>query len=158
MVSSSPATIKQATRKPSPNYSSCHRALGISPTSSELSEFISILDPDSEGCATYEPFFAICALKFHARDDDSDARRAELDEAYSLFASGGGSLGKGHGAPGEGKITLYHLKKVVALLKEDVEEELLKDMILEANGGRGVGAGVGKDEFDDVMRRAGAWK
>jgi len=39
-----------------------------------------------------------------------------------------------------------------------VGEELLRDMILEANGGAGVGRGVKKDEFDGVMRRAGVWR
>jgi hydroxyacylglutathione hydrolase len=44
------------------------------------------------------------------------------------------------------------------VLKEDVDEELLKDMILEANGGVGVARGVGMDEFDSVMRSAGVWR
>lgn len=44
------------------------------------------------------------------------------------------------------------------MLKEDVDEELLKDMILEANGGAGVARGVKMDEFDGVMRRAGVWR
>lgn len=44
------------------------------------------------------------------------------------------------------------------MLKEDVDEELLKDMILEANGGTGVARGVRVDEFDEVMRNAGVWR
>lgn len=44
------------------------------------------------------------------------------------------------------------------MLKEEVDEELLKDMILEANGGAGVARGVKADEFDGVMRRAGVWR
>lgn len=127
------------------------RALGIPPKDGpELSEFISILDPDSEGYATYEPFFAICALKFHARDHDSDAHARELDEAYRLFTHGSSSS--------SGPITVAHLRRVAALLKEDVGEDLLRDMILEANGGEGVAAGVRKEEFDEVMRRAGVWR
>lgn len=43
-------------------------------------------------------------------------------------------------------------------LKEDVNEDLLRDMILEANGGAGVGKGVEKDEFENVLRRAGVWR
>jgi hypothetical protein len=39
-----------------------------------------------------------------------------------------------------------------------VTEEVLRDMILEANGGAGVGRGVRKGEFDGVMRRAGVWR
>lgn len=125
------------------------RALGIAPSSSaELREFVEILDADSEGFATYEPFFAICALKFHARATDSeDSHRAEMHEAYRLFTNG-------HNGP----ITLAHLRRVAAVLKEDVNDEVLKDMILEANGGAGVAKGVEIDEFDGVMRSAGVWR
>ncbi|PTB62867.1 EF-hand [Trichoderma citrinoviride] len=130
-------------------------ALGIPPSSpAELQEFISILDPEADGFATFEPFFAICALKFHARDRDgydddrdSEAHRRELAEAFGLFTNGT-----------EGPITLAHLRRVAAVLKEDVDEELLKDMILEANGGAGVARGVGMEEFDGVMRSAGVWR
>ncbi|CAI4210227.1 unnamed protein product [Parascedosporium putredinis] len=120
---------------------------GVIPTN-DHSEFLSILDPDDEGYASYEPFFAICALKFHARDHDSDAHARELDEAYRLFTHGSAA----------GPITLTHLRRVAALLKEDVADELLKDMISEANSGQGTAVGVAKDEFDDVMRRAGVWR
>jgi hydroxyacylglutathione hydrolase len=125
-------------------------ALGIPPSSpAELREFLSILDPESDGYATFEPFFAICALKLHARDDDrsADAHRAELDEAFRLFTNGQ-----------DGPITLAHLRRVAAVLKEEVDEDLLKDMILEANGGAGVARGVEVDEFDGVMRNAGVWR
>ncbi|KAJ3501956.1 hypothetical protein NM208_g16829 [Fusarium decemcellulare] len=123
-------------------------ALGVPPSSSaELKEFVSILDPDSDGYATFEPFFAICALKFHTREHDSDAHRAEVEEAFRLFTNGQ-----------EGPITLGHLRRVAAVLKEDVDEEVLKDMILEANGGVGVARGVGVDEFDGVMKSAGVWR
>ncbi|PHH71603.1 hypothetical protein CDD80_5122 [Ophiocordyceps camponoti-rufipedis] len=124
-------------------------ALGIPPSSpAELTEFISILDPTSDGYATFEPFFAICALKLHARADDGDeAHRAHVDEAYRLFTNGA-----------DGPITLAHLRRVAAVLKEEVDEEVLKDMILEANGGAGVARGVDVDEFDEVMRCAGVWR
>ncbi|KPM36996.1 hypothetical protein AK830_g9577 [Neonectria ditissima] len=124
------------------------KALGVPASSAaELKEFISILDPESDGYATFEPFFAICALKFHTREHDSEAHRAELDEAFRLFTNGQ-----------DGPITLAHLRRVAAVLKEDVDEELLKDMILEANGGAGVARGVGADEFDGVMKSAGVWR
>ncbi|KAH7318657.1 Las1-like-domain-containing protein [Stachybotrys elegans] len=123
-------------------------ALGIPPSSNaELREFLSILDPEEDGYATYEPFFAICALKFHTREHDSSAHRAELEEAFRLFTNGQ-----------DGPITLAHLRRVAAVLKEDVDDEMLKDMILEANGGAGVARGVEMDEFDGVMRSAGAWR
>ncbi|CCT66788.1 probable hydroxyacylglutathione hydrolase [Fusarium fujikuroi IMI 58289] len=123
-------------------------ALGIPPSShAELKEFVSILDPENDGYATFEPFFAICALKFHTREHDSDAHRAEVEEAFRLFTNGQ-----------DGPITLAHLRRVAAVLKEDVDEELLKDMILEANGGVGVARGVGVEEFDGVMKSAGVWR
>ena len=53
---------------------------------------------------------------------------------------------------------MAHLRRVAAVLKEDVPEDLLKDMILEANGGQGVARGVGMNEFDGVIRSAGVWR
>lgn len=123
-------------------------ALGIPPSSpAELAEFTTILDPDGDGFTTYEPFFAICALKFHAQDRDGAAHDSEVDEAFKLFTNNQ-----------DGPITLAHLRRVAAVLKEEVDEEVLKDMIHEANGGVGVVRGVKVDEFDDVMRRAGVWR
>lgn len=101
---------------------------------------------------------AICALKLHARDDDDDdeeAHAAEVDEAFRLFT---GAAGDGDGTTAAGTLTLAHLKRVAMTLQQDVDEALLRDMILEANGGAGVGKGVGRAEFEDVMRRAGVWK
>ena len=50
------------------------------------------------------------------------------------------------------------LKGVAKALKEDVDEDVLRDMIIEANGGAGVGMGVERDEFESVLRRAGVWR
>ncbi|KAI1115820.1 EF-hand [Nemania sp. NC0429] len=128
-------------------------ALGLPPSKPELKEFLSIMDPDEEGHATYEPFLAICALKLHARDDGGPDP-AEVDEAFRLFA------GAGTGAEEDNTptLTLAHLKRIAMTLKQDVDEALLRDMILEANGGAGVGRGVSRSEFEEVMRRAGAWR
>lgn len=127
---------------------SYYSALGIPPDSkSELTEFISILDPDDEGFATYPSFVAICALKLHARDRGNI--QGEVDDAFTLFTGGDEEAER---------ITMAHLKRVAAVLKEEVDEAVLKDMILEANGGAGVGKGVGRDEFEGVMRRAGVWR
>lgn len=93
---------------------------------------------------------AICALKLHAREDDDEAKNAEVDDAFRLFVGPEGM--------GEDKITLANLKRVAAVLKQEVDEGVLKDMILEANGGAGVGKGVGRGEFEGVMRRAGVWR
>jgi hydroxyacylglutathione hydrolase len=71
-----------------------------------------------------------------------------VEEAFRLFTNG----------QEEGPITLAHLRRVAAVLKEDVDEEMLRDMILEANAGAGVARGVGVDEFDGVMKSAGVWR
>lgn len=139
-------------------------ALNLTPTKPELREFLSILDPDDEGHAPYEPFVAICALKLHARDDDTDeTHAAEVDEAFRLFvgnnANAPSNTDNDNDDGGAGPtLTLGHLKRVAMTLKQDVDDQLLKDMILEANGGAGVGRGVGRAEFEEVMRRAGVWK
>ncbi|KAI0914096.1 hypothetical protein F4823DRAFT_574568 [Ustulina deusta] len=131
-------------------------ALGLPPSKPELKEFLSIMDPDDDGHATYEPFLAICALKLHARDDDGDGpASAEVDEAFRLFTGAGSGGGGGGDAD---VLTLAHLKRIAMTLKQDVDEALLRDMVLEANGGAGVGRGVSRSEFEEVMRRAGAWK
>ncbi|KAJ0117809.1 Centrin-1 [Diaporthe amygdali] len=134
-------------------------ALDIPPKDKdELAEFIEVLDPEDEGFANYPAFVAICALKLHARDQTSDAHIHEVDEAFSLFTGGGTTTGEDGGASQSSVITVAHLKRVAAVLKEEVDDDLLRDMILEANGGAGVGKGVKKSEFDNVMRRAGVWR
>lgn len=130
------------------------RALDIPPKDKdELAEFTEILDPEDEGYANYSSFVAICALKLHARDQTSDAHAREVDEAFALFTGGDPET-----AAEGGVITVAHLKRVAAVLKEEVDDALLRDMILEANGGAGVGKGVKRSEFDHVMRRAGVWR
>ncbi|KAH6720403.1 hypothetical protein DL95DRAFT_60336 [Leptodontidium sp. 2 PMI_412] len=124
------------------------KALDIAPSQEEHDEFIEILDPDNDGFAVYSSFVAICALKFQNRSRTSDTHTKEVDEAFSMFTSGGA----------EGKITLSTLKRVARILKEDVDEELMRRMILEANGGAGVAKGVERDEFEGIMRRAGMWR
>lgn len=139
--------------------SPANRALDIPPKDKdELAEFIEVLDPEDEGFANYPSFVAICALKLHARDQTSDAHVHEVDEAFSLFTGGGAATGEDGGASQSSVITVAHLKRVAAVLKEEVDDDLLRDMILEANGGAGVGKGVKKSEFDNVMRRAGVWR
>ncbi|KAF6805242.1 calmodulin [Colletotrichum sojae] len=134
---------------PTSDVRSALAALGIPPSSrAEQAEFIEILDPESEGLVAYEPFFAVCALKYHQRGarQGQEERRREVDEAFRLFTGA------------RDTITLADLKRVAGVLREDVKEEVLRDMILEANGGAGVGRGVKREEFEEVMRRAGVWR
>lgn len=90
-------------------------------------------------------------------EDDDDEYQGEFrDEsnpeevraAYRLFT---------HGA--SGPITLAHLRRVAKELREEVADDVLRDMILEANGGilgKGRDAGgVSLEEFESVMKRAG---
>ncbi|KAJ4388726.1 hypothetical protein N0V93_006185 [Gnomoniopsis smithogilvyi] len=129
-------------------------ALDIPPQDkNELAEFTSILDPDDEGYAHFPSFVAICALKLHARDQGSNVHTREVSDAFGLFTGT-----DAEGEPQSSVITMAHLRRVAAVLKEEVDDDLLKDMILEANGGAGVGRGVKKNEFENVMRRAGVWR
>ena len=94
----------------------------------------------------YEHFVAIAALKLHSRSDDS--RQEEVEAAFQLFTKG----------TGEERITLSALRRISKQLKEDVDDQLLKDMIAEANGGSGLGRGVDLQEFESVMKRAGVFR
>ncbi|KXH38269.1 calmodulin [Colletotrichum salicis] len=150
---------------PTSDVRSCLVALGIPPASrDEQAEFIDILDPEAEGFVAYEPFFAVCALKYHQREErgGGEARRREVEEAFGLFTgagAGGSSAAAAAAAAGpRDVITMADLKRVAAVLREDVKDEVLRDMILEANGGAGVGKGVRREEFEEVMRRAGVWR
>lgn len=84
------------------------------------------------------------------KDESGDAHEREVDEAWGLFTRMGGD--------GDEKITMTGLRRVAKLLNEDVSEEVLKDMVMEANGGRGTREGVGRGEFVGVMRRAGVFR
>lgn len=76
----------------------------------------------------------------------------------SWLSNASSAVSGASGGHGDKIITLANLRRVATLLKEDVDDALLRDMILEANGGAGVGKGVRRDEFEKVMRRAGAWR
>lgn len=85
------------------------------------------------------------AAKLHSRGDEGLSE--EVDVAYRLFTRGS-----------DGPITLGHLRRIARELKEDdVGDDLLKDMILEANGGEGVQTGVSMEQFRDVLSRAGVF-
>lgn len=92
----------------------------------------------------YEPFVAACALKLHARSNDDHARDAEAEHAFRLFTRNT-----------EGPIMVAHLRRVARDLHENVDEDMLRDMVHEANGGQGLQAGVNLEQFKDVMARAG---
>ncbi|CAK7211084.1 hypothetical protein SBRCBS47491_000998 [Sporothrix bragantina] len=134
-------------------------ALGIPPASrAELAEFVSILDPDDEGFAVYSSFVAICALQMRTRAERASGteQAQEVDEAFKLFVGHGQSQAQKQAA--SGVITMAHLRRIATTLKEEVTDDVLRDMVLEANGGAGVAQGVDRDAFENVMRRAGVWR
>ncbi|OJJ61801.1 hypothetical protein ASPSYDRAFT_40346 [Aspergillus sydowii CBS 593.65] len=120
-------------------------ALGLSPeTSQELQSILSAVDPTVTGYVPYAPFLSVAAAKLRSRSDE--AMSAEVDTAFQLFTRGT-----------DGPITLSHLRRIAREMKEDSGDALLRDMILEANGGAGVEAGVSLEQFHEIMLRAGVF-
>ena len=123
----------------------CLIALNTPPADkAELQEIIDTVDPDNGGWVTYEHFIAVAALKLHAKHEDPEAMNEEVRKAYSLFTKGQ-----------ERDINLNDLRRVARELREDVPDQVLQDMIREATGG-GLG-GVGMEDFEGVMKRAGVF-
>jgi Ca2+-binding EF-hand superfamily protein len=120
-------------------------ALGLTPSSSEeLQSILSAADPTFTGYVPYAPFLSVAAAKLRSRSDD--AMSAEVDSAFQLFTRGT-----------DGPITMGHLRRIAREMKEDLDDALLRDMILEANGGAGVDAGVSLEQFHEIMQRAGVF-
>lgn len=123
--------------------------------SKDLPEIIETLDPGDDKFITYEHFLAYAALMLHHNDEgdgdeeeDDEETRAEVHEAFMLFTDNN-----------QGPITLRDLKRVANVLKEELSDDVLKDMLAEANGeGReGWRKGVGIEDFEGIMRRAGVF-
>jgi Ca2+-binding EF-hand superfamily protein len=135
------------------------RSLNLPPERSEMASILSTIDPLNTGFVPFAPFFSYAAIAIHTKEDESGednedggeyhqtGNEEELRAAYRLFT---------HGTPGP--ITLAHLRRVAKELREEVPDDLLKDMIREANGSIGSKAnpgGVSLEDFEGVMRRAG---
>ena len=99
---------------------------------------------DDDGSVTYPRFLEVSAIRLHSRSDES--KLEEVEATFRLFTKGG-----------EGPINIQHLRRVAKEMREDVSDEVLRAMILEANGGSGVGRGVGIEDFRGVMVRAGVF-
>ncbi|KAG2417706.1 hypothetical protein HFD88_008925 [Aspergillus terreus] len=120
-------------------------ALGLGPADSkELHSILSAIDPTATGFVPYGPFLSVAAAKLRSRDDGAMA--AEVDSAFQLFTRGA-----------DRPITVSDLRRIARELKEDIGDDLLRDMIQEANGGAGIGAGVTLEQFHEVMTRAGVF-
>jgi Ca2+-binding EF-hand superfamily protein len=133
-------------------------AQGLKLKISDLNEALEILDPESEGIVTFEHFFEVSAIHHQQSHDSEDedmldddevdpsaAQDAQIDAALKLFT-------KGINRP----ITVSDLRIVANTLKENVDDDILRAMIQEANGGKSATSGVTRDEFADVAARAGA--
>ncbi|KAK1057758.1 Nucleosomal histone H3-Lys79 methylase [Friedmanniomyces endolithicus] len=127
----------------------CLVALNAPPANqAEMNEILATVDPERTGRVGYEYFVAVAALKMQARQNGGsgeDREREEVGRAFRLF-----TLGRE-----EGVIGLGDLRRVARELREEVPEAVLRDMVREATGG-GLG-GVGREEFEGVMRRAGVF-
>lgn len=124
----------------------CLIALNAPPSdSAELQELLEVADPEGSGWVSYEHFLGIAALKVNTRPEgDVDAQDEEVAKAYKLFTK-----------DEDRDITIADLRRVARELREEVPENVLKDMIREATGG--MLGGVGIDDFENVMIRAGVF-
>lgn len=121
---------------------------------SDLPDVLETLDPEETGYVPYSPFLSLAAIHLHHNDNDDDEDEDqseevhEVHEAYHLFTDNR-----------EGPITLAHLRRIARLLKEDISDDTLKDMLVEANGEgkEGWKRGVNIDAFEGVMKRAGVF-
>lgn len=125
----------------------CLIALNLPPRdAAQLREFVEIADQDGTGWVPYERFVAIAALQMNnaVGDDGGERRREEVERAFRLFTRGE-----------DRKIGLADLRRIAGELREDVPENVMKDMLREASSG-GLG-GVSLEEFEGVMQRAGVF-
>ncbi len=128
-----------------------YRAQGLAPSSqAQMQDFIETLDPDSSGYVTYPHFLALCAIQLRSKTDES--RDEEVQTAFQLFNSAGSD------PQGQPVIRLHDLRTVAKTLREDVSDDVLKAMILEANNGKGVNSGVNLEDFRAIMTRAGVFQ
>ncbi|KAF4539869.1 hypothetical protein BFW01_g10716 [Lasiodiplodia theobromae] len=132
-------------------------ALGFELGKQDVKDMLEVLDPESEGFVAWEHFVGYAAVWYHALGNDDEraaeegaGSREEIEKAFRLFT--GGAMRP---------IRLADLKRVARELREDVDEDVLWDMVVEANGERkskeGVGKGVDMEDFEQVMRRAGVF-
>jgi len=101
-----------------------------------MAEILDTLDPENEGIVMWDSFIRLCALKMKCTNFSNLSRttlisgpvdrdeQAELESAYRLFTNNTA-----------GPITIFDLKRIARELKENVTDEQLTDMLMEASGG-----------------------
>ena len=113
------------------------RALGIDLRPDEAREIVDAVDPDGDGRVVRERFAEVAAFKLRypatggRRDGDGDEGNEgsegedgvgqDVEDAFRLFTRGE-------------HITLADLRRLAVELREDVDENLLRDMVSEAAG------------------------
>ena len=131
---------------PTSKVSFIFKILNIEPRSKkESDEFLEILDPESEGYVTYAHFVELAAIQINSKS--AETKDAEVEKNYKLFTMGQ-----------QRPITYSDLRRVAGLLNQDVSDDVLKAMIIEANGGNMVADGVDMDQFRKIMSRAGVFR
>ncbi|MCJ1467344.1 hypothetical protein MMC07_005968 [Pseudocyphellaria aurata] len=173
-TSTIPTDIDASATMPTSALSRALAALNCGPNgAAEKRQLTESVDPTGTGEVRYEDFVALAALQLRRRkrkrggardeDDDSEGISDEVDAAFRLFLEAGGEDSGGKRREGEERITMKGLRKVATELGSEggggMGEDVLRNMIMEANGlgPEGVGRGVGKGEFADVMKRAGVF-
>lgn len=129
-------------------------ALGCAPnTKRETRDLLDAVDPESVGEISYEDFVAVAALQLLARNDDDLEK--EVETAFRLFIEAGDEKGKEDKR--RERITVNGLRRVAKALGENIKEDVMRDMVMEANGmgPEGIGKGVGRGDFEGIMRRIG---
>lgn len=101
----------------------------------------------------YEDFVGVAALQLLARNDAE--LEEEVENAFRLFMEAGEEKGKEDKR--RERITVNGLRRVAKALGENIKEDVLRDMVMEANGmgPEGIGKGVGREDFEGIMRRIG---
>lgn len=129
-------------------------ALGCAPnTKRETRDLLDAVDPESVGKISYEDFVAVAALQLLARNDGD--LEEEVETAFRLFMEAGEE--KGREDKGRERITVNGLRRIAKALGENIKEDMIRDMVMEANGmgPEGIGKGVGREDFAGIMRRTG---
>lgn len=109
------------------------RALGQNPTKEELAEMIQEADLDGNGIIDFDEF-----IKMMIRRNNSEESEETLREAFKVFDHDKNDL-----------ITAADLRHVVKALGMNISEELIEEMIKEADeDGNG---NVGVEEFMKIM-------
>jgi calmodulin len=107
------------------------RNMGQNPTDAELQQMISEVDADGNGLIDFAEFVTLMARKMNNQDKD-----AEIREAFNVFDK-----------DGSGKISKDELRHIMKSLGEDLSEEEIQQMILEADTN-----GDGEIDYDEFVR------